>query len=74
MGNHTTTQPNACQGSARSRRLRGAFQGVPATGKRVMVPALATFAVDDAGLIVEAWLNVEMVGLLMQIGAIPLPS
>lgn len=50
---------------------RAPFQGVPATGKHVVVPGLVTLHVDAAGRIAEAWLNAEMFGLLLQIGAIP---
>jgi predicted ester cyclase len=51
----------------------GEFQGVPPTGKPVVVPALATFRFAE-GKVVEVWLNAELVGLLMQIGAIPSPA
>lgn len=53
---------------------RGEFQGVPPTGKRVDIPALVTLHVNETGLVDEVWLNAEMVGLLMQIGAIPTPA
>lgn len=51
----------------------GEFQGVPPTGKPVVVPALVIFRFAE-GRVVEAWLNAELVGLLMQIGAIPMPG
>lgn len=51
----------------------GDFQGVPPTGKAVVVPAIATFRLAD-GKVEECWLNAELVGLLMQIGAIPSPA
>jgi steroid delta-isomerase-like uncharacterized protein len=51
----------------------GEFQGVPPTGKAVVVPALVTFRFAE-GRVAEAWLNAELVGLLMQIGAIPMPG
>jgi predicted ester cyclase len=51
----------------------GEFQGVPPTGKPVVVPAIATFRLVD-GKVAEVWLNAELVGLLMQIGAIPMPG
>jgi steroid delta-isomerase-like uncharacterized protein len=52
---------------------RAPFQGVPATGKPVVVPAIATFRFAG-GKIVEVWLNADLVSLLMQIGAIPSPA
>jgi len=50
----------------------GPFQNVSATGNSVVVPAFITFRLSN-DKIVEAWLNAEMVGLLIQIGAIPSP-
>jgi steroid delta-isomerase-like uncharacterized protein len=49
------------------------FQGVPATGKSVTVDAIVTLKVKD-GKVTEAWLNADLFGLLMQIGAIPSPG
>lgn len=51
----------------------GEFQGVPPTGKPVVVPAIVIFRLAD-GRVAETWLNAELVGLLMQIGAIPTPA
>ncbi len=51
----------------------GAFQGVEATGRPVTVPAIAVFRVDG-GAITEVSLHADMLGLLMQIGAIPAPT
>lgn len=50
----------------------GAFQGVPASGRSVTVPAIAVFRVTQ-GRIEEVSLQADMLGLLMQIGAIPAP-
>jgi predicted ester cyclase len=51
----------------------GDFQGVPPSGKPVVVPAIVTFRVAN-GKVMEVWLNAELLGLLMQIGAIPMPA
>ena len=51
----------------------GTFQGVPASGRSVSVPAIAVFRVTQ-GQINEVSLQADMLGLLMQIGAIPAPS
>ncbi|MGQ0600464.1 MAG: ester cyclase [Anaerolineales bacterium] len=51
----------------------GDFQGVPPTGKAVVVPAIAIFRIAE-GKVAECWLNAELVGLMMQIGAIPSPA
>lgn len=52
---------------------RGEFQGIPATGNLVTVPATATFHVAD-GKVVEVWLNADFLGLMQQLGAIPAPE
>jgi steroid delta-isomerase-like uncharacterized protein len=49
------------------------FQGIPATGKPVHVDASAIFRVEHEK-IVEIWLNADFLGLLQQVGAIPLPG
>jgi steroid delta-isomerase-like uncharacterized protein len=48
----------------------GAFQGIPPTGKPVVVDAIAIFRIADKK-VARVWLNAEILGLLMQIGAIP---
>lgn len=50
----------------------GDFQGVAATGRAVTVPAIALFEVDG-NAITDVSLHADMLGLLMQIGAIPAP-
>jgi steroid delta-isomerase-like uncharacterized protein len=49
---------------------RGTFAGVPATGKSVQVNRLAFYHVRDSR-IVEHWAQIDMLGLLQQLGAIP---
>ena len=49
------------------------FQGVPPSGKPVVVPAIVILKVQN-GKVVEGWLNADILGLLMQIGAIPAPA
>jgi predicted ester cyclase len=43
--------------------------GVPATGRSVELRGLDTFRVSD-GRVVEPWAQLDMQGLLQQIGAI----
>jgi predicted ester cyclase len=51
---------------------QSAFWGVPPTGKMIEVPALVIFRVDgEYGKVAETWINVELAGLLLQIGALP---
>jgi steroid delta-isomerase-like uncharacterized protein len=51
----------------------GTFQGVPASGRPVRVTGIANFRLNN-GKVVETWLSADMVGLMMQIGAIPAPD
>ena len=51
----------------------GAFNGIPATGRSVVVPGVELFRVAD-GKIVEFWRHDNDLGLLMQIGAVPAPA
>lgn len=51
----------------------GTFQGVAPTGKRVHVPAIVIFRLRQAR-VTETWLSADLLGLLMQIGAVPAPS
>ena len=55
-------------------RLQGThqaeFQGIPATGKQVEVGGIVLFRIENE-MIVEAWLNADLMGMLQQLGAIP---
>ena len=51
----------------------GPFQGIPPSGKPVVVDAIAIFRLAG-GKVVETWLSAELLGLLMQIGAVPSPA
>ena len=51
----------------------GAFQEVPPTGRPVHVPAIAVFRLRE-GKVAETWLAADLMGLLVQIGAIQLPT
>lgn len=48
------------------------FRGVPATGNTVKFAAQYIFRFDN-GKIVERWTNLDRLGVLIQIGAIPAP-
>lgn len=48
----------------------GAFNGTPATGRRVTQTANVVYHFRD-GRIARAWLQVDRLGLLQQIGALP---
>src|SRR5688500_3171916 len=55
-------------------RLQGThqaeFQGIPATDKHVEVGGIVIFRIEN-GMIAEAWLNADLMGMLQQLGAIP---
>lgn len=52
---------------------RSAFQGIPPTGKPVNVRAIVTFHIAN-GKVAETWLDADLLGMLQQLGAIPMPS
>jgi steroid delta-isomerase-like uncharacterized protein len=52
---------------------RESFQGIPPTGRRVTVTGIWIDRVAD-GQIVERWGQIDMLGLLQQLGAIPAPG
>ena len=48
------------------------FRGVPATGKEVTFAAQYVFRFRD-GKIIERWTNLDRLGVLVQLGAVPAP-
>ena len=48
----------------------GPFMGGPVTGKSVAVTGTITFRLEDSRM-AEAWLNLDVLGLLQQVGIIP---
>jgi predicted ester cyclase len=51
---------------------KGEFNGIPATGREVVWTENHIYRFKD-GKIVEHWPEIDMLGLLMQVGAIPAP-
>ena len=51
----------------------GDFMGVPATGKRVTITGIDCHRIAG-GQIMEGWGQADMMGLMQQIGAIPVPE
>jgi steroid delta-isomerase-like uncharacterized protein len=52
---------------------RGVFQGIPPTGRRVTLTGISIWRVKD-GQIVESWHELDTLGLLQQLGALPAPD
>jgi predicted ester cyclase len=48
------------------------FMGIPATGKKVKWSGTRLFRIAD-GKLVEGWINLDMLGLMQQLGVIPTP-
>jgi predicted ester cyclase len=51
----------------------GEFKGVPPTGREVAMTGITTGRFRD-GRVVERWNSPDLLGLLMQIGALPAPA
>ncbi len=49
------------------------FQGVPASGKSIAIDAIVIFRLEN-GKPAELWLSADFLGILQQIGAIPVPQ
>ena len=50
---------------------QGPFQGIPPTGKHVMVTGVGINHFAANGKIVENWTNMDVLGLLQQLGVVP---
>jgi len=51
----------------------GPLPGVPATGKRIAIGGITIYRIDD-GKIVEAWEQLDMLGMWQQLGVVSLPG
>jgi len=52
---------------------RGEFMGIPATGKAVTINEIGIFRIAH-GKIAETWFELDVVGLLQQLGVVPTPG
>ena len=52
---------------------QGDLQGIAPTGKRIEISGMNLVRIEN-GQIVEEWENIDMLGLMQQIGAIPAPA
>jgi steroid delta-isomerase-like uncharacterized protein len=51
----------------------GVFQGIPPTGRQVTLTGISIWRVDS-GTIVESWHELDTLGLLQQLGVVPVPA
>jgi steroid delta-isomerase-like uncharacterized protein len=51
----------------------GPFMGIPITNKTGKISGLVEFRLENSR-IVEAWVNIDSLGLLQQLGVIPMPE
>ena len=55
-------------------RLQGThqaeLQGIPATGRQVEVNGIVIFRIEN-GKVAEAWLNADIMGMMQQLGVVP---
>ena len=52
---------------------RGSFLGIPATGRRYVLPGITVMRFAGAN-VVERWSSADMLGLLVQLGAVSPPA
>jgi len=52
---------------------QGEFNGIPATGKRIVLPSIYIFRLTD-GKIVEVWAQTDGLNMMQQLGVIPAPA
>ena len=50
---------------------KGDFMGIPATGKRIVIKGIEMFRISD-GKIAELWASMDNLGMMQQLGVIPL--
>ena len=76
---HTTFEDQIAEGDKVVARVtirgthQGEFQGIPATGKEVAFGGILIDHYQD-GKVVEHWVQMDMMGLMQQLGAIPTPG
>ena len=49
---------------------KGPFMGIPATGKTASITGIVIFRLENSR-IMEGWVNIDTLGLLQQLGVIP---
>lgn len=49
----------------------GEFQGIPPSGREIEINGITIFRIDD-GLLVDGWTSEDILGLMQQLGAVPI--
>ncbi len=52
---------------------KGEFMGIPPTGKQVTITGIGIHRITG-GKIVEDWVNMDMLGMMVQLGVVPPPG
>jgi len=52
---------------------QGEFMGIPATNKSIKVPYIDLWRTEN-GLFVDNWVQMDMLGLMQQLGVVPAPG
>jgi predicted ester cyclase len=52
---------------------KGEFMNIPATGKQIKVSYIAMYRLES-GKVVENWVQMDMLGMMQQLGVIPQPE
>src|SRR5918997_832009 len=53
---------------------QGEFRGIAPTGNRIEVTGIGIFRFSEEGKVVESWDNMDQLGMMQQMGAIPSPE
>jgi steroid delta-isomerase-like uncharacterized protein len=76
---HATVEDQIAEGDRVATRWtargthRGEFQGIPATGKQMEITVMTISRVAN-GKLVEQWGNPDLLGLMQQLGVVPMPE
>jgi len=76
---HSTLEDTVAEGDKVATRFtargthKGEYMGIPPTGKRVTVTGIAIHRIKG-GKMAENWANIDMLGMLQQLGVAPVPG
>jgi predicted ester cyclase len=76
---HSTLEDMIAEGDKVAERFtgrgthKGEWMGIAPTGKQVTIQGMAIHRITD-GKIVENWTNMDMLGVMVQLGVVPPPG